>query len=106
MTTTLAYCFASGHIEFGSRCPNGALPLLRGKDKKVRAFINPLARHGYSTKLVDGRPTKIPGSDTLLVPGMPEAPDQSAAMDALRAFVAWIGPHAKREGLVVMGVAR
>lgn len=103
MNTTLAYCFASGRIEFGSRCPKGAIPLLRGEDKKVREFVEPLARHGYSTRLIDGRRTKIPGTDTLLVPGVPEAPDQSAAMDALQAFMAWIGPFAKREGLIVMG---
>jgi hypothetical protein len=100
---TLAYCFASGQIEFGSRCPKGALPLLRGEDKKVRNFIESLALHGYSTHLVDGRPAKIPGTDTLLVPGIPEAPDQSAAMDALQAFMVWISPFAKREGLIIMG---
>jgi hypothetical protein len=104
--STLAYCFASGQIEFGPRCPDGALPLVRGSDKKLRDFICGVARHGYATELVDGRPTKIRGTDTLLVPGVPEAPDQSEAMTALQAFMRWIAPAAKRRGLTLCGGIR
>lgn len=82
-----AYCYASGQIEFGARIPDGALPIARGRSKPLRDFICGVARHAY-----DG--------ETLLVPGIPEAPDQSAALDALRAFLKWIGTH-KRKGIAV-----
>jgi hypothetical protein len=84
--TTLAYCFASGHIGFGSRCPNGALPIVRGNDKTVREFIETVARHAY-----DGT--------TLLVPGVPEASDQTEGLAKLNAFMDWIEPQARAEGL-------
>lgn len=90
----IAYCYASGLIEFGRKVPDGALPIARGPAKKLREFIEPLARHGYSTHKVNGRPTRIPGSETLLVPGVPEAPSQHAGLDALMAFKKWIRSHA------------
>lgn len=97
-----AYCYSSGLIEFGRRTPSGALLIATGPEKKLRDFIETVARHGYSTKLVDGRPTKIPGSDTLLVPGVPEAPDQDGGYLALKKFCAWIATH-KRPGIKVFG---
>jgi hypothetical protein len=86
-----AYCYASGLIEFGRKVPDGALPFASGPAKALRSFVEPLARHGYKTRRVRGRPTKIPGTDCLLVPGIPEAPDQDKALDALHAFMGWIG---------------
>lgn len=85
-----AFCWATGLIEFGRTTPDGALPIAKGPAKKLRDFIEPAARHGYRTQLVAGRPTKIPGTDTLLVPGVPEAPDDFAKVDALRAWCDWI----------------
>lgn len=85
-----AFCYASGLIEFGRSLPDGALPIAVGPAKPLRDFIESRARHGYRTRLVDGRPTKIPGTEKLLVPGIPEAPDQSRALDALHAFCGWI----------------
>lgn len=85
------YCYASGLIEFGRTLPDGALPIASGPPKALRAFIEARARHGYQTRLVNGRPTKIRRTDTLLVPGVPEAPDQGAALDALQAWCRWIG---------------
>lgn len=73
-----AYCFASGQIDFSTRIPEGALPIAEGPDKPLRDFISGVARHAY-----DG--------ETLLVPGVPEAEDQLKAVEALQAFVAWIG---------------
>lgn len=84
--TTLAYCYASGHIEFGSKCPGGALPLVRGPDQEVRDFIAGVARLAYD-------------NETWLVPGVPEAEDQEKAMDALLRFEAWITPSARKHGL-------
>lgn len=96
MARTYAYCFASGHIEFGPTVPDGALQFARGRDTALRNFIEPLARHGYKTELVDGRPTKIPGTDMLLVPGIPETRDQREKLAALHAFMAWIGKRPPR----------
>jgi hypothetical protein len=86
-----AYCWSSGLIEFGRTLPDGALPVAKGPAKPLREFITGMARHGYNTEIVDGRPTKIPGTDCLLVPGVPEAPNQAVASDALFAFRQWIG---------------
>jgi hypothetical protein len=89
-----AYCYSSGLIEFGRNVPSGALPIARGPAKSLRDFIEATARHGYRTRKVRGRPTKIPGTERLLVPGVPEASDQTAALDALLAWCAWIAKSA------------
>ena len=67
------------------------MPFAIGPKPSLRDYIEPLARHGSRPELVDGRPTKIRGRDTLLVPGVPATPDQSAALDALHAWLKWIG---------------
>ena len=68
----LAYCYASGHLEFGRRCKKGALPSAYVTEDDKDAFTA-LARLGY-----DGK--------TWLVPGVPEAPDQLAGVEALERF--------------------
>lgn len=88
-----AYCFASGHIDFGPRVPDGALPIARGPAKALRDFIDGAARHGYRTERVGNRVQKIPGTDMLLVPGIPEAPDQGAALDALSRWRDWLAKN-------------
>lgn len=75
-----AYCYASGLIEFGRKTPNGALPIARGPATDVRDLIGVAARRGYKTNVANSRPTKASGSDCLLVPGVPEAPDQLTAV--------------------------
>jgi hypothetical protein len=89
-----AFCYASGLIDFARTTPDGALPIARGPARALRDFIEPLARHGYSTRKVRGRPTKIPGTEHLLVPGVPEAINQSGALVALRRWLRWIDDHA------------
>ena len=74
--TLRAYAYASGHIVFRKRPPEGTLPLPALPRRKIEAC----ARHVY-----DGR--------TLLVPGVPEAPDQSAALWAFEAWCAWLEGH-------------
>lgn len=91
-----AYCYASGEIGFGRSIPDGALPMARGPAKALKPFIEVKSRHGYKSRIVKGRLKKIPGTDVLLVPGIPEAPDQDAGLDALHAFLGWIGPHAPK----------
>lgn len=84
-----AYCWASGQIEFGTRIPEGALPIARGPARKVRDFVEAVARHAYE-------------GETLLVPGIPEAPDQSAALTALQAWLDWISVHRLPRGVEVL----
>lgn len=91
-----AYCYASGLIEFGDDVPDGALPIAVGRVKVLRDFIEAKARHGYLTEIVDGRPQKIPGTETLLVPGVPEAPDQGVALDKFHEWLKWIGEKAPK----------
>ena len=76
-----AYCYASGHIGFGSEVPPEALPIAEGPRKKLMDFIGPVARHSRT-------------NDDLFVPGIPEAQgDQDAALDALLRFTKWIATH-------------
>lgn len=76
-----AYCHAGGAIRFTSLkrplVPIGALPILGGEPKKLRALVVATARHAY-----DGK--------TLLVPGIPEADNQSAKLDALFRYRDWL----------------
>lgn len=58
--------------------PDGLLPVFRARSMRTaRRVADAVCRHAY-----DGR--------TLLVPGLPEAADQPAALDALLAFRDWL----------------
>ena len=95
-----AYAYASGLVEIGRRVPKGALPLLiEGSRKKLTDFLEVVCRHGYATEVIDGRTQKKPGTECLLVPGVPEAPNPQAALDALCSFCDWIKPQAASHGL-------
>lgn len=96
-----AYCYASGLIEFGNKLPDGALPIAIGRAKPLRDFIEVQARHGYQSKVVDGRLTKICGTEHLLVPGVPEAEGGIAKVDALIAWCRWLNKCAPK-GIVVL----
>ena len=75
--TTYAFCFASGEIAFGPRVPKGALAIAKGREDVLRDLICAAARHAYDNV-------------TLLVPGIPEAPNQIAAVDALMDWGHWL----------------
>lgn len=69
-----AYAFASGHIGFTDDVlPNGALVLAYGPEEIVREIVRGNARHGYD-------------KETLLVPGCPEAENQTASYEAFSKF--------------------
>ena len=72
---TFAYCWASGLIQFGPRCPDGAIEIARGPLEPLRRLILPAARMAY-----DGNP---------LVPGVPEANASADDMAAIDALIAW-----------------
>lgn len=85
-----AYCYANGLIEFGDNLPEGALPIAIGRSKPLRDFSEAQARHGYQTEVVDGRPTKVKGTEHLLVPGIPEAEDDTARFEAFSTWLGWL----------------
>lgn len=72
-----AYCFANGVIGLGRRTPKGAIVFARGPAKAVRDLVARSSRLAYDNV-------------TWLVPGVPEAPDQEAAMTALLTHIAWL----------------
>ena len=78
--TTVAFCYRNGVIHFGSRVPDGALSIASSANGKLlREKVKVAARWSY--------PTKRGGKDSKpLVPGVPEAPDDVAACDAVIRF--------------------
>lgn len=91
----IAYCWASGLIEFGSTLPKGAIFIAAGPKATLRNVIAARARHGY------GR-----SKGQLLVPGVPEAQAQAAACDAALAWLKWCAEHdgmAGNKGVVFGG---
>lgn len=72
-----AYAWRTGVIEFGEQVPADALPLYYGESKAVRELIEVRARHGWQ-------------SETLLVPGVPEALNNEEARAAFYQFYGWI----------------
>lgn len=78
MRPYIAWCFASGLIEFGEPgdCPEGAIVVATGPKTEVVFRVGVLARHGYE-------------HGVLLVPGVPEADGQQAKGDALEQWLSW-----------------
>lgn len=76
----IAWCWASGLIEFGLEAdmPQGSIKIAEGQERALRYAIAAAARHGRGAN--EGK---------LLVPGVPEAPSQVAAADALDAWLKW-----------------
>lgn len=75
--TTYAYCWQSGLIEFGTEVPEGAMPMVSVDDQAVRDLLQATARLAHD-------------NETLLVPGVPEALDEEAKLDALDRFMQWL----------------
>ena len=68
-----AYCWDNGVIEFGETVPEGALGLGDGPKEWLRDCVAAWGRLAYD-------------NETWLVPGVPEAEDQGAALGAVIAF--------------------
>lgn len=88
--TATAYCYRTGRIRIGARCPDGALPLAYGPERRLRRAVTARARLGY-----DGK--------SWLVPGVPEAPNEDAGIEAARTFSAQL---AAGDVLLVPAIAR
>ncbi|KAF1009087.1 MAG: hypothetical protein GAK28_00720 [Luteibacter sp.] len=87
----IAYCYANGVIYFGTKVPHGAIAIASGPELPLREHIAATARLAYD-------------NTTLLVPGVPEAEDQEAKLDALITHLHWLS---KRDwpGITVWGKA-
>lgn len=98
MTPQVAWCWANGVIEIGDELPanqpdgSGPIQIASGPKYALRVSIEAVARHGYERGV-------------LLVPGVPEATDPTAAVDALQQWVDWCRRYRKRHGVVFGGAA-
>jgi hypothetical protein len=72
-----AYCYRSGHIGIWRDVPKGAVPIAYGPRQLLKQAIGGFGRLSY-----DGR--------TYMVPGVPEADDDDAAVEAVKRFCAWM----------------
>jgi hypothetical protein len=70
MSTFHIYAYRSGRIGLSKTVPKGAIGVITGTRAELTAVLSPHARHGY-----DG--------EAMLVPGVPEAKSQKAALQAL-----------------------
>ena len=68
-----AYCWQSGHLEFVRVAPEGTITIATIRTKAERARVEVCCRHCRH-------------SDDLLIPGIPEAESEQAAIDALVLF--------------------
>lgn len=75
-----AFVWRTGLVEFGRSVPSGAIEVPRGPARVLRARMSVLCRHAY-----DGK--------SLLVPGIPEAENDEATMNASKPFKEWIAPN-------------
>lgn len=89
--TITAYCFASGHIDFGTTLPEGAIALAKGEETIVRDIISVSARLSRYD------------NETLFVPGVPEAANQREGIVAVARFIQWIA-KSNRPGFRALGV--
>lgn len=89
MAVIIAYCWASGEIEFAADpewladVPDGSIAFARGEEADLKRRISDRARHGYEP-------------DAFLVPGLPEFGHQSGSMgdrvdtDRLDTLLHWV----------------
>lgn len=98
MTPWSAWCWRSGLIEFGPQMPpddedgGGAIRIARGPRSSLEGVLEVVAREGRGAS-----------QGKLLVPGVPEAPDQKAAADALASWLKWCAKsngHRGRNGVI------
>lgn len=81
MSPQVAWCWATGLIEVGDAMPedkadgSAAILIAKGPKSSLTAVLDGVARLSYSGQL--------------LVPGVPEAANPDAALDALNTWHAW-----------------
>jgi hypothetical protein len=72
------FVYRSGVIVFRRRMPPGTLPITHIRSRRLRKVVDVLARHG--------RPEFGQSRKLMLVPGIPEAASEKAALGALFRF--------------------
>lgn len=84
LTPQVAWCYASGLIEIGDTPPNhdGVIVFASGPKAFLYGRLAMVARHG-----------KGKSAGKLLVPGIPEAIDQTAAQEALQKWLVWCADY-------------
>lgn len=85
----VAWCWASGLIEFGDVAPEEAIVIATGPKFALKSQVEVVARHG-----------KGASAGLLLVPGVPEAKSQKDKGDALAAWLRWRAKAKGRDGVV------
>ena len=98
LTPYYAWCWASGLIELDEQPPkdesdgSGSIVFAYGPICELKPFVEVMARHGKGNS-----------AGKLLVPGVPEAPDQDAAFDALDSWVARCSEQTGRRSELLFG---
>ena len=85
----IAFAWRAGLIEFGTECPDGAVPFCEIDEiteAEMREIVECKARHAYNGK-------------DLLVPGVPEATSDEAAAEALWVWAEWAFPEGRKLAL-------
>lgn len=90
-----AYCWANGLIQIGRAVPANAIRICSGSRYRVSKLMVATARHGMGG-----------WTGKLLVPGIPEAENQRAAGDALKAFINWLKKGRRHTPGVSFGTMR
>ncbi|RIX47462.1 MAG: hypothetical protein D3M94_07255 [Rhodocyclales bacterium GT-UBC] len=82
----IAWCFASGQIEFGDvgAEPKGAIVIASGPKANLKAKVSAMARLSYK--------------GTPLVPGVPESESQDDAADQLSKWLTWCSKGNGKKG--------
>jgi hypothetical protein len=96
-TPQVAWCWASGLIEIGEHAPayssdgSAAIVIAEGPKYALKGVIDVAARHGQGA--LEGK---------LLVPGIPDAPNDKAALRALDQWLEWNRKfkRGRRDGVV------
>ncbi len=70
-----AFVWRSGQVKVGDVVPDGAIEIAEGDDYALRTAIMAVSTRAYDER-------------SYMVPGIPEAEDDDAAMEALLAFQA------------------
>jgi hypothetical protein len=106
---TYLYCWASGLAQFGDSVPDGAILIDSRTEKQLEAEAveiavmtkkanddpegNPMPRNSWKERMTARM--RIGYKGEMLVPGVPEAADQSEGVEALIKFIKWAVDRAK-----------
>ena len=85
----IACVYRSGKIVIARRLLPGTLPITKSRSRRLRRVVDVLARHG--------RPEFGQSRRLMLLPGVPEAPTDDAALEAVVRFKAEVEKRLSRQ---------